>query len=397
MLTSASSSLLISTALPPLSAGGLPVESADTKAAAGFAELLNGLSASLTMPTEEQAAEEQTSADHAAPAAAIAAKTAIETGKILPAALPEAAKEAGHTSLSAERAAEEMPAGENEDTEPKIIAADAALPFLSLPQSERPAAPAAKAAATQTAPSTAAPVVPPVQGKVAGKQGVESAAAEARSAPTVQITATTETAAFQAGSQNAGDAHREAPARPIRIADQARAEMPVLQQPVASAPIVSAPADAAAPAPVVPLATAPAAAPSPFDINAVLDRLVAAREALMPAEAALAVQHSEFGEISIRIEQGSDGRLSAELSAADPELQRAVNAALASERGSTAGGEGDSRPAGQNHARGASTGGDAASGERASSGGERDLNPRRGAPTQQAQSGKSDPNPGVFA
>src|SRR5690606_42066716 len=118
---------------------------------------------------------------------------------------------------------------------PRISPAHAACHLVPLHQSETPAAPESKAAAPHTAPSTAAPVVPPVQGKVAGKQGVDGAPAEARSAHTRQIPATTETAAFQAGSQNAGDAHREAPAKPIRIADQARAEMPVLQQPVASA------------------------------------------------------------------------------------------------------------------------------------------------------------------
>jgi hypothetical protein len=46
---------------------------------------------------------------------------------------------------------------------------------------------------------------------------------------------------------------------------------------------------------------------------------VAAREALAPAEAALSIDHADFGEVSIRFAHSSDGRLSAELSAADPD------------------------------------------------------------------------------
>lgn len=417
MLSSASSSLLVSTALPALSAGGAPADGADAGAAAGFAELLNSLSASLKMP-----AEEQPTGDEPAPEAAIATKAAIETGKILPALLPEAAKEpakeAARTGLVTETGAEDVheSEGDTEAADTAVIAVDPALAFLSLTKAEAPAQPAAKTAVAEPAPSAAVPAAAPVAARLASKQGVDSAPADARGGGTVQITtaapaeargiaavqttaAGPDTAASQGGSRDAADAQTQAPAKAIRVAEQGRAEMPALQQPVASAPIVTAPADSAAAATNAPLATAtaPAAAPSPFDINAVLDRLVAAREALMPVETALAVKHAEFGEVSIRIEQGSDGRLSAELSGADPELQRAVTAALGAERGSTAGGENDSRSPGQSQARGATAGGDGAAGEHEASRHERELNQNRNPAPQQAQPGHTDPNPGVFA
>lgn len=69
-----------------------------------------------------------------------------------------------------------------------------------------------------------------------------------------------------------------------------------------------------------------------MDLTAVLDRLVAAREALMPSEGALDIRHAEFGDISIRFEQTTGGTLSVELAGADPDLQRAVTAAVATER-----------------------------------------------------------------
>lgn len=69
----------------------------------------------------------------------------------------------------------------------------------------------------------------------------------------------------------------------------------------------------------------------PQDLSAIVDRLVAAREVFAPAEATLALDHADFGEIELRFEQGNLGDLAVELSGADPELGRIVAASQTGE------------------------------------------------------------------
>lgn len=71
------------------------------------------------------------------------------------------------------------------------------------------------------------------------------------------------------------------------------------------------------------------------ELTRIVDRLAAAREALAPTAAALAVKHADFGELSLRFDQQRDGHLAVQLSAADPDAHRAVAAAV-SERGAAA-------------------------------------------------------------
>jgi hypothetical protein len=139
-------------------------------------------------------------------------------------------------------------------------------------------------------------------------------------------------------------------------------------------------------------------APSSVDINAALDRLVAARAALLPTETAMAVDHAEFGKVTIRFEQSTDGRLSAELGGADPDLQRAVTAAVAADRGSSTGAESDGgRSPGMANSRGSSGSGEATPGERGQRGNERDTNQQRKPSGPQGEAGTADPHAGVFA
>ena len=70
----------------------------------------------------------------------------------------------------------------------------------------------------------------------------------------------------------------------------------------------------------------PAAADRPLDFTAVLDRLVAAREAVQPQPAALTVAHSEFGPVRLHFAQDERG-LAVTLASADPDFARAVAAA----------------------------------------------------------------------
>jgi hypothetical protein len=80
------------------------------------------------------------------------------------------------------------------------------------------------------------------------------------------------------------------------------------------------------------------------DLSAIVDRLVAAREVMAPATAALALSHAEFGEMTLRFEQQQDGQLTVGIAASNAEAHRAVAAALAVERNPAAGGD---RPNGE--------------------------------------------------
>lgn len=93
----------------------------------------------------------------------------------------------------------------------------------------------------------------------------------------------------------------------------------------------------------------PTAALAPHDLAQVVERLAAAREAFAPAAAAMAIEHSEFGELSLRFEQRRDGQLAVQLAATDPEAHRAIVAAVAAERSNAAGSQsGQSSLAGPN-------------------------------------------------
>ncbi len=438
MLSSTPSSLLLSTALPTLSTASgagegqaaspmpgfaellsnlsqngsgtaasevvastaLPGESVDAPGLPGFADLFTTLPLKLRGATESEALPGDSAFPGGAkldPQTAMTAKAASPAGKILPVALPEAAE--AETAKVATSDTQDAPSAKLTDIDidiqtalapfaglaqqlpelaekPHRVAADiarAALPPAALALSAKPAGKASPAQAKEAAPATAVAIT------VATKT-------EAATAPTAIATAAAEIAA-------------SAPTKPLR-GEPIRAEAPL--QPVLHAAPSTATAVDAAPAPsaqTMPVATASAATPSSADINAALDRLVAAREALMPAEAALAVEHAEFGEISIRFEQASDGRLSAELRAADPELQRAVTAAVGADRGMATGSDADgARPSTLAQQRGSATGGEAASGERSQPGQERDTNQRRGTGrSATGHEGKNDPRPGVFA
>ncbi len=94
----------------------------------------------------------------------------------------------------------------------------------------------------------------------------------------------------------------------------------------------------------------PAATMAPHDLAQVVERLAAAREAFAPAAVAMAIDHSEFGELSLRFEQRRDGQLAVQLSATDPDAHRAITAAVAAERsGSTGAQTGQSGTTGQHN------------------------------------------------
>jgi hypothetical protein len=405
---------------------GDAVVSAAGEAAGGFAELLNGLATkAVAAVSGEDSGTQDGAADGAAPLAkdktikahagrqANAAKAATadgkdalavaqaataaasESGKILPVALPEAAD--ADAGTVAEAATTET------------IATPLALGVLPALVAQTAAATPAPGAATASRRSV--PGALPLTHKVnspaaqtADKGKPEAQAGDSRPAAVAITVAAPALVAAPLTDEAAGTTPVvPARAKATRAADLARFETPLAQASAPQAAAASfAQADQTTPMAAAPAPTVSTPMPSPKDIDAALDHLVAAREALMPAEAALAIDHAEFGEVSIKFEQSADGRLSAELTAADPELKRAVTAAVATDRGPATSADGDNGRSAQlaNH-RGSAAGGDAAAGGRSQSGGhsgaERDLPQRRSPGRSPGGQTASDQRPGVFA
>lgn len=65
------------------------------------------------------------------------------------------------------------------------------------------------------------------------------------------------------------------------------------------------------------------------ELSRIVDTLSVAREAVTAKTATLALDHAEFGEMSLRFDQRRDGQLAVQLAAADPDSHRAVAAAIA--------------------------------------------------------------------
>src|SRR5690606_36635852 len=223
--------------------------------------------------------------------------------------------------------------------------------------------------------------------------------AQKEKAPGSRSTGAVQISVAQTSESTSASAERAAlpEHKPVRMPEQIRTDAPLLQV-TQTAPVSAASADSISTLPGAQTVSAPAQVFAPADITAALDRLVAAREALMPAEAALAIDHSEFGKIAIRFEQSPDGQLSAELRAADPEVQRAVTAAVATGRGFSMTSEVDgNRSLNRGNPRSASTGSDASSGERGQTGSDRQSNQRHELDRASARQGSNDPRPGIFA
>ena len=433
MPSSASSSLLLSTGLPPLNAAAGAAGPLAAGQATGFADLLKGMPtqggalpvsvglagqpAAVARENMRTAVDFQAliAAESAPAQAAGATKMAIAAGRILPVALPEAAE----TGRKPEPAAKGAPAeaAEAQTEEPALAILDPARASLGpaiapapstiqagQPPSANPLVDAAVPLTDRASKPLSTKTLSAIASHRSGEpvtaelkpQATDRHAADARAAAAVQISVATrsEAAPIDASSELAAAGQP----KPVRAAERASVGAPLPSHQTLSAPPSSVQSDFAAPAQPVQVSSTPAQAPSPVDITAALDRLVAARDALMPAEAALTIDHADFGEVSIRFEQSPGGRLSAELSAADPELQRAVTAAVATDRDFSAGPEGDGgRSMAMASARGSATGGEATSGERSQPGHDRDPNQRRTPGRPQGEPGAADPQAGVFA
>lgn len=106
-------------------------------------------------------------------------------------------------------------------------------------------------------------------------------------------------------------------ASPLRSRAEATVEMMTSAIPAA----ISAPIQ-----PATLAASTLAAAPRPLDFAALVDRLVAAREAVQPPGALLTVAHADFGPVELRFRHDERG-LAVSLTSADPDFARVAAAA----------------------------------------------------------------------
>lgn len=139
------------------------------------------------------------------------------------------------------------------------------------------------------------------------------------------------------------------------------------------------------------------AAPRPHDFAGLIDRLVAARDAVQPQAVSIAVQHADFGEISLRLRHDGEA-LSVSLASADPDFARIASTAtppvmqaLAAE----APGQGNARPE-QSATGNAGTGGSAAQ-SRGGSAERREDQPRQQPRTEHRAPERGNPRGGIFA
>lgn len=133
------------------------------------------------------------------------------------------------------------------------------------------------------------------------------------------------------------------------------------------------------------------------DIAALVDRLVAAREMVASAQAALSIENSDFGAIDLRFEQDRAGQLAVELSSADPELRRVVATAPTVEAPQPARASGEAQGAAQHRFSG---GGGANTDTASHSQGERrGETPRHNPEGRRQRDGTHDPGneDGIFA
>lgn len=278
---------------------------------------------------------------------------AAEGGKELPvlppvvAGLPPVAADGAKPDALPDKPAAEPAEGTSE-----TAATEAALAILAAPQVPLLAAPVA-APADETAqacnsvperplaarPAPAVPVPTPITGEptvaVAGtaKPTPQAAAAAlqvgpAPVAPTAPRTSANIATDDQAGSDAPAPKSQEMaldrPAPWVAAAETTRPQdLPVA---AVSAPSITAPAVPAVDGPRPNLQ-----ADALRELTQMVDRLAAAREVFAPAMEALAIEHAEFGELSLRFDQRRDGGLSVQLSASNPDAHRAVAQAVSAQ------------------------------------------------------------------
>lgn len=278
----------------------------------------------VALPSEAPAAQAQPVDQDPAAAPPAALPSAIAT---LPTALLNA-RPAGPAAQAAPADAPQPTMSEDvaEPADPAIAVAEplATLPVIALhavtPVSQpaspgEPASPAETALSREPGRPTQAPIAAspqPAMSQPAVTQPAVSAAGQQTPPPsTPQLTALPE----------AAPAEREAAVQQVRMIEPAAAQPVAASETVLAAPPVIRDA---APAAITATTTA---AERPHDFTALVDRLVAAREAMQPQSVTMAVRHAEFGAVQLRFQQDASG-LSVAMASADPDFARAVSVAV---------------------------------------------------------------------
>lgn len=185
--------------------------------------------------------------------------------------------------------------------------------------------------------------------RVAAAPARTAASRAARASATQTAVQSTETAGQTASaSVSTADALRQRPAQAGNVAPAQTPAAPSAPAIAARAAMASADApaaDGAAPVaselqPLIALRDAAATQSTPgtgpaapaalaergHDFAALVDRLVEARDAAMPQTVRAAINHAEFGQVSLRFDQGDSG-LTVAMTSADPDFARAVQSA----------------------------------------------------------------------
>ncbi|MBC2665950.1 flagellar hook-length control protein FliK [Novosphingobium flavum] len=186
------------------------------------------------------------------------------------------------------------------------------------------------------------PRAPAPQGEAVGRPPLAAAADPAQAEPVRELAVSKQSSPAQALGRSAPftiDTAAPAPAAATVHVRPAHTDAPESlpgKSAAAAAPTSDPLAPAAAAPPVDPAATlaaptgaAPAVSPSPsgHDFAALVDRLIAARDAARPEGVSIALQHAEFGRVSLQFRQDEQG-LSVAMSAADPAFAQAVQQAI---------------------------------------------------------------------
>lgn len=332
----------------------------------------------VAMPDPAGTAAQLLTAVHSDPEPAVAPDKPMPLAA--PLRLPIAARVKDEAAQETAPAATDRADADEGDTMPIAAANPAPATLQAVPLNPAPAVETSAAKSVEQTPADQSPPAArpatrlPPQAQLAQAEPVRAPAMPAAPAqPQALPVLALDRAAPQAAAVLAPALPGNAPA-PALSARVRLNETPPSQ--ISELPLDTAQADGAALA--IPLASpaAPVAAPDtaptaplanrPHDFAALVDSLVAAREAAQPQTVAVALSHAEFGQVHLRFNH-DDAGLSVSMASADPDFARAVNlAAPVAQSGMTSGDGGSQQPAnpGQAQAQNAArqTGGNAASG-----------------------------------
>lgn len=350
------------------SSAAQPARGAAAEASGAAQAFPEALAAAAPAPAGEAIAETALLAElPGKPAPGTALPIVLRSGKTLPvlagAMLPGSANEAGANDVQHD-VGEAMPA--EADGEATALPGNAVLPLAVPVQPALPAAdgaaPSLPASASAAPTARKAPVGTPPKGSPNGQSALPPKPAPDQT-PVAQAPAPSVTVHVAPPVEaSANDQPATAPGKEPRLAKKdapVTTDSLIAATPAKMAPQLPAPTVAPSNTPVDSLGhrahvggTPPSPAAALHDLTSVVDRLVAAREALAPATAAMTLQHGELGDLSLRFDQHRDGHLAVQLSASDPDAHRAIVAAVsdAGFRGTADGQPGSSQQPAQSQA-----------------------------------------------